>query len=106
MPEVTAKKIVDLRNSLALAETGVRMEDAIALWQEFVARGHIPRSWTVRDRLVACGANGLIDPSRKAPGLRHLVLFAWNRVTHRRSISLMRLERRRQRPLWVKSGRC
>ena len=75
---VVAKKIVDLRNSLALAEIGVRIEDAMAPWQEFVARGDIPRSWTVRDRLVACGANGLIDPSRKAPGLSHLVLFAWN----------------------------
>ena len=75
---VTATKIVDLRNALALGEIGVSMEDAIAPWQELVARGATPRSWAVRDRLVACGANGLIDPSRKAPGLWHLVLFSWN----------------------------
>lgn len=32
----------------------------------------------VRDRLVEVGAHGLIDPSRKRPGLWHLVLFHWN----------------------------
>ena len=37
-----------------------------------------PRSWHVRAQLEAMGAQGLIDPSRKAPGLWHLVLFAWN----------------------------
>ncbi|WP_368074223.1 hypothetical protein [Curtobacterium sp. SGAir0471] len=38
----------------------------------------MPTSWLVRDRLVALGADGLIDPSRKRPGLWHLVLFRWN----------------------------
>lgn len=76
---VVANKIIDLRNSFALAEIGVSIEDALAPWQEIVARGATPRSWAVRDRLVACGANGLIDPSRKAPGLWHLVLFSWNK---------------------------
>ncbi|MGG4603528.1 RES domain-containing protein [Paenalcaligenes sp. Me131] len=75
---VVAKNIVDLRNPLALSAAEVNIEDAIASWQELVARGATPPSWTVRDRLVACGANGLIDPSRKAPGLWHLVLFSWN----------------------------
>ncbi|WP_082491216.1 RES family NAD+ phosphorylase [Duganella sp. Leaf126] len=75
---VVAKRIVDLRNSSALAEIGLSIADAIAPWQELAARGAAPRSWEVRDRLVACGANGLIDPSRKAPGLWHLVLFSWN----------------------------
>lgn len=75
---VVAKKIVDFRNTLALSALGIRIEDAIAPWQELVSRGAIPSSWAVRDRIVACGANGLIDPSRKAPGLWHLVLFSWN----------------------------
>lgn len=30
-------------------------------------------------RLIPDGARGLIDPSRKRPGLCHLVLFGWNR---------------------------
>ncbi|WP_220034109.1 hypothetical protein [Curtobacterium sp. MCLR17_043] len=32
----------------------------------------------MRDRLIDIGANGLIDPSRKSPGLWHLVLFRWS----------------------------
>jgi pentose-5-phosphate-3-epimerase len=29
-------------------------------------------------KVIEAGANGLIDPSRKRPGLWHLVLFRWN----------------------------
>lgn len=75
---VVAQKIIDLRNSSALSEVGVSIKDAIAPWQELVSKGVTPPSWAVRDRLVACGANGLIDPSRTAPCLWHLVLFSWN----------------------------
>ena len=57
---------------------GIHLADAVAPWQEVVAAGETPRSWIVRDRLVGLGANGLIDPSRKSPGLWHLVLFRWN----------------------------
>ena len=41
-------------------------------------RGEEPPSWTVSDRARAIGAAGLIDPSRRAPGAWHLVLFRWN----------------------------
>ncbi|WP_420714750.1 RES domain-containing protein [Roseateles sp. SL47] len=47
-------------------------------WQDIANTGGTPRSWTVRDRLMAAGAHGLIDPSRQRPGLWHLVLFRWN----------------------------
>ncbi|PZF58148.1 hypothetical protein DEJ23_04395 [Curtobacterium sp. MCSS17_008] len=50
----------------------------MAPWQQVVADGGVPTSWLVRDRLVALSAGGLIDPSRKRPGLWHLVLFRWN----------------------------
>lgn len=73
-----ASGIVDLRDAAALQAAGVELADAIAPWQEIVAAGGTPPSWTVRDRLLAAGANGLIDPSRKSPGLWHLVLFRWN----------------------------
>ncbi|WP_235940730.1 RES family NAD+ phosphorylase [Paramicrobacterium fandaimingii] len=76
--EVEARSIVDLRDTAALEATGVTFADAIAPWQETVASGGTPSSWAVRDTLVARGANGLIDPSRKKPGLWHLVLFRWN----------------------------
>jgi RES domain-containing protein len=62
----------------ALQAVGIDLEDALAPWQAIVEAGGTPRSWTVRDRLIEVGANGLIDPSRKSPGLWHLVLFRWN----------------------------
>lgn len=75
---VKAQRIFDLRNEKARIQAGISLEDATAPWQDCVARGTTPPSWHVRDRLVALGAQGLIDPSRKAPGLWHLVLFNWN----------------------------
>jgi RES domain-containing protein len=75
---VAADRIFDLRDASALAAMGISLEDAVAPWQEVVAAGGTPRSWSVRDRLEALGARGLVDPSRKAPGLWHLVLFSWN----------------------------
>lgn len=75
---VEASGIVDLRDPSATAALGVDPADAAAPWQDVVAAGGEPPSWRVRDRLIAAGANGLIDPSRRRPGLWHLVLFRWN----------------------------
>nr|WP_188037255.1 RES family NAD+ phosphorylase [Actinotalea sp. JY-7885] len=77
--EVEASGIVDLRDRAALESAGISPADAAAPWQEIAASGGTPPSWTVRDRLLDAGANGLIDPSRQRPGLWHLVLFRWNR---------------------------
>ena len=76
--EVEATGIIDLRDSSALAKIGIDLADAVAPWQDVATSGGTPSSWTVRDRLIEAGANGLIDPSRKRPGLWHLVLFRWN----------------------------
>ncbi|MDM7892944.1 RES family NAD+ phosphorylase [Curtobacterium caseinilyticum] len=76
--DVTAPRIVDLRDPAAGFAAGIDLEDATAPWQQIVADGGVPTSWLVRDRLAALGADGLIDPSRKRPGLWHLVLFRWN----------------------------
>lgn len=73
-----ATGIVDLRDSSVLAKIGIDIADAVAPWQAGAASGDTPRSWTVRDRIINAGANGLIDPSRRRPGLWHLVLFRWN----------------------------
>lgn len=75
---VEASGIVDLRDANALEAAGIDLADAVAPWQDIAAAGGTPSSWTVRDRLLDAGANGLIDPSRKSPGLWHLVLFRWN----------------------------
>lgn len=76
--DVEASRIVDLRDANALEAAGIDLAHAVAPWQDIAAAGGTPSSWTVRDRLLEAGANGLIDPSRKSPGLWHLVLFRWN----------------------------
>jgi RES domain-containing protein len=78
--EVEAERIVDLRDREALGRLGIDPADASATWQQVAAEGGTPPSWQVRDRLEQLGANGLIDPSRRSPGLWHLVLFRWNEV--------------------------
>lgn len=76
--DVEASGIVDLRDAAALDAAGIDLADAVAPWQKVASSGGTPRSWRVRDQLLAVGANGLVDPSRKSPGLWHLVLFRWN----------------------------
>lgn len=76
--DVVASGIADLRDRPAMAEIRIDVEAAAAPWQDDVAQGRAPSSWGVRDRLVQLGAHGVIDPSRKSPGLWHLTLFDWN----------------------------
>jgi hypothetical protein len=76
--DVVTSRIFGNGEAAARSAAGVDLEDATAPWQQVVADGGAPTSWLVRDRLVALGADGLIDPSRKRPGLWHLVLFRWN----------------------------
>ncbi|MBT1608688.1 RES domain-containing protein [Curtobacterium flaccumfaciens pv. poinsettiae] len=76
--DVDAARIVDLRDPGTLDSIGIDLQDAVAPWQDIAAAGGSPGSWQVRDRLLEIGADGLIDPSRKSPGLWHLVLFRWN----------------------------
>jgi RES domain-containing protein len=76
--DVEADRIADLRDDTAMAALGVNPSDAFGDWQRELDQGHEPRSWHVRAALETAGARGLIDPSRKRPGLWHLTLFAWN----------------------------
>lgn len=76
--DLEASGIVDLRDVSAAKAIGIDLEDALAPRQRIAEGGGKPRSWTVRDRLIEVGADGLIHPSRKSLGLWHLVLFRWN----------------------------
>lgn len=76
--EVSADRIFDMRDPEARRVADIELADAVAPWKEIVSLGGRPPSWDVRQRVENLGAFGLIDPSRKAPGLWHLVLFAWN----------------------------
>lgn len=77
--EVEATGIADLRDHQELARLGVDPAQAAAGWEADAAAGRTPPSWSVRTALEARGAQGLIDPSRRRPGLWHLALFTWNR---------------------------
>lgn len=76
---VHATHIADLRDSDAMQLFGIDPALASEPWQELIEKGETPPSWTVRETLEDHGAFGLIDPSRKAPGLWHLTLFTWNK---------------------------
>lgn len=96
---VDAERIVDLRDEEALHASGITLADAIAPWQDIVEAGGTPSSWLVRDRLLELGATGLIDPSRKKPGLWHLTLFRWNRPGSPSVIPLEPIPNARSLPL-------
>ncbi len=72
---VKAQNIIDLRDAAACAAFGFDPADTAVAWREVVARGEIPSSWQITERVRAAGAHGFIDPSRKAPHLWHLALF-------------------------------
>ncbi|WP_282604207.1 RES family NAD+ phosphorylase [Pelagibius sp. Alg239-R121] len=47
-------------------------------WQDALARGEEPASWRAADEIRQAGHVGLIDPSRRRPGLWHITLMRWN----------------------------
>lgn len=75
---VHASSILDLRDAARCRALGIEPDEAFGDWQAALAAEKVPDSWLVRDKAEALGANGLIDPSRKNPGLWHLTLFRWN----------------------------
>ncbi len=75
---VRARSVIDLRQADACRAVWIDPDEASAPWQEVLAAGGQPASWRVAERARSLGAVGLIDPSRSAPGLWHLVLFGWN----------------------------
>jgi RES domain-containing protein len=76
--DVATDGVFDLRDRTALDPAAVDGEAAAAPWQKIVSTGGTPPSWSVARQIQDLGAAGLIDPSRTAPGLRHLVLWRWN----------------------------
>ena len=47
-------------------------------WRRLLAAHGEPSSWSAADQLRSDGYVGLIDPSRRRPGLWHITLFRWN----------------------------
>lgn len=75
---VDAPRIVDLRAAGVDRDFGIDRRDGACDWQAALRDGNTPRSWDLACRLRRQGACGVIDPSRKAPGLWHLALWSWN----------------------------
>jgi RES domain-containing protein len=75
---VDAELLIDLRSAEACKMLYMDVSRANGDWLTALGHGEEPASWAVSDRARAIGANGLIDLSRRAPGLWHLVLFRWN----------------------------
>lgn len=72
--KLTSSKLVDLRSKNA---AGV-YDLARRPWRSALESGEDPPSWIAADIVRASGAVGLIDPSRRRPGLWHVILFRWN----------------------------
>ncbi|WP_428526984.1 RES family NAD+ phosphorylase [Roseibium sp.] len=72
--EVSACRLLDLRD--------VEHSELYALarqpWLAPLKSGLEPPSWIAADLIRAMGYHGLIDPSRRRPGLWHITLFRWN----------------------------
>lgn len=67
-------RLFDLRHP----DAAVIYVDAARPWQAPLAAGEDPASWRASDLLRAQGFIGLVDPSRRRPGLWHITLFRWN----------------------------
>ena len=66
--------LLDLRDPRSAA----LHERARQPWRSALDHGEEPASWAAADVVRASGAAGLIDPSRRRPGLWHVTLFRWN----------------------------
>jgi len=72
--ELGACRLLDLRSGTH--------QDLYALarqpWIAALEAGDTPASWQAADAVRDRGYDGLIDPSRRRPGLWHITLFRWN----------------------------
>lgn len=72
---VSACRLLDLREPVHSA----LYEFARQPWIAALDAGTEPASWQAADQIRSLGYDGLIDPSRRRPGLWHITLFRWNR---------------------------
>ncbi len=72
--EVERCQLVDLRHCDAAPLYALAGQP----WRRPLAAGIEPNSWRAADQLRRAGHAGLIDPSRRRPGLWHITLFRWN----------------------------
>ncbi|MBO9424387.1 RES family NAD+ phosphorylase [Labrenzia sp. R4_1] len=91
--KVSACKLLDLRDE----DHSELYELARQPWIAPLKNGLEPASWIAADLIRPSGYHGLIDPSRRRPGLWHITLFEWNApgapsVTHAERVKAIRLD--------------
>lgn len=72
--EIAACTLLDLRHPQAASLYALARQS----WREALTRGEEPKSWHAADIIRESGPAGLIDPSRRRPGLWHITLMRWN----------------------------
>lgn len=72
--EVERCRLFDLRHPDAASTYALAGKP----WLRTLAEGGTPLSWQAANQLRDQGHPGLIDPSRRQPGLWHITLFRWN----------------------------
>jgi RES domain-containing protein len=72
--EVERCELFDLRHPDAAAVYALAGQP----WRAALARGEVPKSWAAADKIRQSDHVGLIDPSRRRPGLWHVTLLRWN----------------------------
>lgn len=72
--QVQACELVDLRHPELKDLKQLSSGD----WKKAFENGDEPESWQIADKLRSYNEIGLIDPSRKDPGIWHATLLRWN----------------------------
>jgi RES domain-containing protein len=72
--EVERCALFDLRHPAAASVYDLARKP----WRQKLAAGEEPQSWDAADHVRRSGHVGLIDPSRRRPGLWHIALLRWN----------------------------
>lgn len=72
--EVERSTLFDLRHP----QSSDVYELARQSWRKALQAGEEPKSWEAADFIRQSGHVGLIDPSRRRPGLWHITLMRWN----------------------------
>jgi RES domain-containing protein len=78
--DISEAFVLDQHDEAACQAFGIERDLSNEPWQAALKDNRQPASWRNVDIARACGADGIIDRSRKIPGGWHLNLFHWNRL--------------------------
>ena len=77
---VDCAAVIDLTDSGVTAALGIEQATLACPWEDLAARGQVPPTWDLAERLIADGCQGTLVPSFAPgtdPGDLNLVLWTW-----------------------------